>query len=58
MAKSKEQYETILKNIRMQYKIPASIQDIKTMEEWLKRMRASQYMIRMMKEAYRESNKK
>jgi len=55
MARTKEQYEWILRNIRAQYKIPESIQDIKTMEEWMKRMRASKYMIQMMKEAYKET---
>ena len=55
MARTKEQYEWILRNIRAQYKIPESIQDIKTMEEWMKRMRASKYMIQMMKEPYKET---
>lgn len=58
MARTKEQYEWILRNIRAQYKIPESIQDIKTMEEWMKRMRASKYMIQMMKEAYKETKRK
>lgn len=42
----------ILKNIRAQYKIPDSIQDLPTMKEWLKRMGASKFMIRRLEKAY------
>ena len=57
MAKSREQFKWILRNIRAQYKIPENIQDEKTMVEWMKRMRATKYMIDMMREALRESRK-
>lgn len=42
----------ILKSIRAQYKIPDSIQDLKTMKEWLKRMGATKFMIRRLEKAY------
>ena len=45
----------VLKNIRAQYKIPDSIQDLPTMKEWLKRMGASKFMIRRMEEAYEKA---
>lgn len=44
--------EFVLKNIRAQYKIPDSIQDLPTMKEWLKRMGATKFMIRRMVKAY------
>ena len=48
-----KKYDTyILKNIRAQYKIPDSIQDLPTMKEWLKRMGATKFMIRRMEKAY------
>ena len=48
-----KKYENyILKNIRAQYKIPDSIQDLPTMKEWLKRMGASKFMIRRLEKAY------
>lgn len=45
----------ILKNIRAQYKIPDSIQDLPTMKEWLKRMGASKFMIRRLEQAYEKA---
>lgn len=45
----------VLKNIRAQYKIPDSIQDLPTMKEWLKRMGATKFMIRRMEEAYEKA---
>lgn len=45
----------ILKNIRAQYKIPDSIQDLPTMKEWLKRMGATKFMIRRLEEAYEKA---
>ena len=45
----------VYKNIRAQYKIPDSIQDLPTMKEWLKRMGASKFMIRRMEEAYEKA---
>lgn len=48
-----KKYETyILKNIRAQYKIPGSVQDLPTMKEWLKRMGATKFMIRRLEKAY------
>lgn len=46
----------VLKNIRAQYKIPDSIQDLPTMKEWLKRMGASKFMIKRMVHAYEETH--
>lgn len=46
----------VLKNIRAQYKIPDSIQDLPTMKEWLKRMGASKFMIRRLEKAYEEAH--
>ncbi len=45
----------VLKNIRAQYKIPDSIQDLPTMKEWLRRMGASKFMIRRLEKAYEEA---
>jgi len=45
----------ILKNIRAQYKIPDSIQDLPTMKEWLKQMGATKFMIRRLEEAYEKA---
>jgi hypothetical protein len=45
----------VYKNIRAQYKIPDSIQDLPTMKEWLKRMRASKFMIRRLEQAYEKA---
>ena len=45
----------ILKNIRAQYKIPDSIQDLPTMKEWLKRMGATKFMIRRLEKAYEKA---
>lgn len=51
-----KKYETyVLKNIRHQYKIPDSIQDLPTMKEWLKRMGASKFMIQRMEQAYEKA---
>ena len=51
-----KKYENfVLKNIRAQYKIPESIQDLPMMKEWLKRMGASKIMIRRMEEAYEKT---
>jgi len=51
-----KKYENfVLKNMRAQYKIPESIQDLPTMREWLKRMGASKFMIRRMEEAYEKA---
>lgn len=47
----------ILKNMRAQYKIPDSIQDLPTIREWLKRMGASKYMIRLYEKAYKETQR-
>lgn len=46
----------ILNNIRAQYKIPESIQDLPTMKEWLKRMGATKFMIRRLEKAYEAAN--
>lgn len=48
----------VLKNIRAQYKIPESVQDLPTMKEWLKRMGASKFMIRRMEEAMEHAHAK
>ena len=48
----------VLKNIRAQYKIPDSIQDLPTMKDWLKRMGASKFMIRRMEEAMEHAHAK
>lgn len=54
-----KKYEAfVLKNIRAQYKIPDSIQDLPTMKEWLKRMGASKFMIRRMEEAMEHAHAK
>ena len=45
----------ILRNIRAQYKIPDSIQDLPTMKEWLKRMGATKFMIRRLEQAYEKA---
>lgn len=48
----------VLKNIRAQYKIPDSVQDLPTMKEWLKRMGASKFMIRRLEEAMEHAQAK
>ena len=48
----------VYKNIRAQYKIPDSIQDLPTMKEWLKRMGASKFMIHRMEEAMEHAHAK
>ena len=52
-----KEYDFVLKNIRAQYKIPDSIQDLPTMAEWLKRMGASKFMIKRLSEAKKEADK-
>lgn len=60
MTKREEQiYEQfIVKNMRKQYKIPDSVQDIPTIKEWMRRMGASKFMIRRMEEAMKHANAK
>ncbi len=48
----KEYENWVLRNIRAQYKIPDGIKDLPNMVEWVKRMGASKFMIRRLKEAY------
>jgi acyl-CoA thioesterase FadM len=50
--RDKADYNFVLRNIRAQYKVPNSAKDLPTMKEWLKRMGATQFMIRRLEEAY------
>ena len=47
----------IVNNVRAQFKVPDSIQDLPTIVEWMRRMRASKYMIKRFREAWKEAHR-
>ena len=47
----------IVNNIRAQYKVPNSVQDLPAIVEWMRRMRATEYMIKRFREAWKETHR-
>ncbi len=49
--------EWVVNNVRAQFKVPDSVQDLPTIIEWMHRMRASKYMIKRFREAWKETHR-
>ena len=43
--------EWVIRNIRAQYKIPKNVVTLSSVKEWMKKMKATDFKIRMMEEA-------